>query len=260
MSETRLLLRDDDGPIVTLTLNRPEKRNALSRALVAALSDELDRVAAEAGPRVVVIAGSGPSFCAGMDLKEAADDSGGAEAEVRAIAGVQGIAHMINQIHRFPRPTIASIQGVAAAGGAGLAMACDYAVMAEDAKIGYPEVLRGLLPAIVLHDLLRQVGERRARQMLLGGEFLDAATAEHWGLVNRVVAPSDLRETVMQLARRQLAAAPLAVETTKRLIDEATGRPSDLRGAAAVSAAVRSGEEAGEGMRAFLEHRPPNWA
>lgn len=260
MSETRLILRDDDGPIVTLTLNRPEKRNALSRTLVAALSDELDRVGAEAAPRVVVIAGEGPVFCAGMDLNEGADDSGNAEAEVRAIAGVQGIAHLINQVHRFSRPTIACIQGAAVAGGAGLAMACDYAVMADDAKIGYPEVLRGLSPAIVLHDLLRQIGERRARQLLLSGEFIDAATAERWGLVNQVVPSSKLKESVLQLARRQLAAAPLAVETTKRLIDEATGRPSDLRGAAAVSAAVRAGEEAAEGMRAFFEHRPPNWA
>jgi methylglutaconyl-CoA hydratase len=256
---TELVRRRDDGPIVTLSLNRPEKRNALSRALVAALSDELDKIEASPDHRVVILAGEGKVFCAGMDLKEASADSADAESEARGVADVQGIAHLINQIHRLPRFTIAALQGAAVAGGAGLALACDYAVMADDAKFGYPEVLRGLVPAIVTHDLIRQVGERRARQLLLSGGLIDATTAERWGLVNQVVPAAGLRSAVMERARSQLAAAPLAVEAVKRLIDDATGRPADLRGPAAVSAAARAGDEAAEGMRAFLERRTPNW-
>jgi methylglutaconyl-CoA hydratase len=256
---TELVRRHDDGPIITLSLNRPDKRNALSRALVAALSDELDRIEASTGNRVVILAGEGKVFCAGMDLKEAAEDSADAEAEARGVADVQGIAHLINQIHRFPRITIAAVQGAAVAGGAGLALACDFVLMADDAKLGYPEVLRGLIPAIVMHDLIRQVGERRARQLLLSGELIDAAAAERWGLVNQVVPAADLRSAAMQRARTQLASAPLAVEAVKRLIDDASRRPADLRGAAAVSAAARAGDEAAEGMKAFLERRTPNW-
>jgi methylglutaconyl-CoA hydratase len=256
---TELVRRHDDGPIITLSLNRPDKRNALSRALVAALSDELDRIEASAGNRVVILAGEGKVFCAGMDLKEAAEDSADAEAEARGVADVQGIAHLINQIHRFPRITIAAVQGAAVAGGAGLALACDFVLMADDAKLGYPEVLRGLIPAIVMHDLIRQVGERRARQLLLSGALIDAAVAERWGLVNQVVPAAELRSAAMEWARAQLASAPLAVEAIKRLIDDASRRPADLRGAAAVSAAARAGDEAAEGMKAFLERRTPNW-
>ncbi|HMB07717.1 MAG TPA: enoyl-CoA hydratase-related protein [Isosphaeraceae bacterium] len=252
--------RADHGPVAVLTLNRPDRRNALSRALVDALSDALDRVAVEPGPRAVVLTGAGPAFCAGMDLKEALEASLGPEAERTAVADVQALADLIAQVHALPRPTIAALNGDAYAGGAGLATACDFVIASEGAKIGYPEVRRGLVAAIVMHDLVRQVGERRARALLLTGTAIDAAEAERWGLVNRVVPAGNQLDEALALGLGLAECGPLALQTTKRLIDEASGRPADLRGAAAVSAQVRVSDEAHEGLQAFLEKRPPRWS
>jgi methylglutaconyl-CoA hydratase len=255
-----LVVREDCGLIVVLKLNRPDKRNALSRALIVALRDAIDVVEAEPNPRALVLAANGPTFCAGMDLKEAAELGESVDAEKLAVDDVCAIAHVINQVHRFPRPTVAAVTGDAFAGGAGLAMACDFVVLAADARIGYPEVRRGLVAAIVLQDLVRQVGDRRARELLLTGAPATASNAERWGLVNRVVPRERCLDEAISLAEGLLDSAPNAIATTKRLLDEATNRPGDLRGAAAVSASVRVGDEAAEGMRAFVDKRPPRWA
>jgi methylglutaconyl-CoA hydratase len=254
-----LLLREDRGPVVVLTMNRPDKRNALSRSLISALSDAFDQIAASPGSRAVILAGAGKTFCAGMDLREAADVGAAPEAEKQAVDDVQSIAHLIDQVHRLPRPTIAAVGGDALAGGAGLALACDFVVMAAEAHIAFPEVRRGLVAAVVLHDLVRQVGDRRARELLLTGAPIAATDAQRWGLANRVVAAEWCVEEAKALAQSLLESAPRALATTKRLLDEATARPKDLRGAAAISASVRVGDEADEGMRAFLEKRRPNW-
>ena len=254
------ILRENQGDVALLVLNRPESRNALSRALIARLGDAIRDVAADSGIRVVVLTGAGPTFCAGMDLKEAELAGRSEEAERVAVADVQSIADLIQQIHTLPKPTVAALNGDALAGGAGLATACDFVVAASGARIGYPEVRRGLVAAIVMHDLVRQVGERRARALLMSGEPIDAAEAERWGLINRVVDPTLRRAEALGLARGLVASAPQALATIKRLIDEASLRPADLRGAAAVSAAVRVSEEAAEGIRSFLEHRRPVWA
>jgi methylglutaconyl-CoA hydratase len=132
-------------------------------------------------------------------------------------------------------------------------------VASESARIGYPEVLRGLVAAIVMHDLVRQVGERRARQLLLTGDAYPAPVAERWGLVNGIAPAARVLNEALAIGYSIVKAAPVALATTKRLLDETTGRPANLRGAAAVSAAVRVGEEAHEGMRAFLEKRRPAW-
>lgn len=258
MSEP-LVVHEDHGPIAVLILNRPEKRNALSRALVAEIGDALDRLGADPTLRGLVLTGNGPAFCAGMDLKESADAGTTPEGEKTALDDTMGIADLLDQIHRFPRPTIAAVGGDALAGGAGLALACDFVLMAEGARLGFPEVRRGLVAAIVLRDLVRHVGDRRARDLLLTGRAIDASEAERWGLINRVVPADSCREEALSLARSLIASAPIAVTTTKRLLDEASGTSGDLRGAAAVSAAVRVGDEAIEGMRAFLEKRPPRW-
>jgi methylglutaconyl-CoA hydratase len=259
MSEPNVL-RDDRGPVAVLALNRPHRRNALSRALASELADTLSRVDSEIGLRAVVLTGVGPVFCAGMDLREAVASGGASEAETQAIADVQGIADLITQMHRMTKPTIAALNGDAFAGGAGLATACDFVVAADHARIGYPEVRRGLVAAVVMHDLVRQVGDRRARALLLSGEPIGAAEAERWGLVNRVVPAGLCLDEAVTLGRSLFASAPLAIATTKRLLDEASGRPSNLRGAAAVTAAVRVSEEAEEGIRAFVEKRKPRWA
>jgi methylglutaconyl-CoA hydratase len=259
MSE-QLVQRDDHGPVVVLTLNRPDRCNALSRDLVAALGDEMDRLLVELGPRVLILAGAGTAFCAGMDMKEALERGSSTSAERDAVADVQAIADLINQVHRFPRPTIAALDGDALAGGAGLATACDFVLAAAGARIGYPEVRRGLVAAVVLQDLVRQVGDRRARELLLTGAPIAAEQAERWGLINRVVTHGSALPAALELARELLESAPQALATTKQQLDEATGRPADLRGGAAVSASVRIADEAEEGMRAFLEKRPPHWS
>jgi methylglutaconyl-CoA hydratase len=254
-----LVTRDDHGPIVVLTLNRPDRRNALSRGLVTALSDALDRLKVEQGPRVLVLTGAGPTFCAGMDLKEAFQRGEDDSAEAAAITDVQALADLINQLHRFSRPTIAALNGDALAGGAGLALACDFVLAVAGARIGYPEVRRGLVPAVVMHDLVRQVGDRRARELVLTGRPIAADHAERWGLINRAVPGESVLQEALELARALLESAPRAVATSKQLLDEVTNRPTDLRGAAAVSASVRVTDEAREGMRAFLEKRSPSW-
>jgi methylglutaconyl-CoA hydratase len=254
------VLRENHGPVAVLVLNRPERRNALSRAVVAELGDALSALASEVGARAVVLTAAGPTFCSGMDMKEADASGRDAQAETLAIADVQGIADLLQQLHTLNKPTVAALTGDAYAGGAGIAVACDFIVAAQGVRIGYPEVKRGLVPAMVIHDLVRQVGARRARALVLSGEPIDAVEAERWGLVNRVVSPDRCRDEAIALARSLTVCGPKALATTKRLLDEASCRPADLRGAAAVSAAVRVSDEALEGMLAFLEKRPPQWA
>ncbi|MGE3820934.1 MAG: enoyl-CoA hydratase/isomerase family protein [Isosphaeraceae bacterium] len=255
-----LVVREDHGPVVVLTLNRPDRHNALSKALVAQLGDALSGLAIELGVRAIVITGAGRSFCSGMDLKEAEEAGRRLDAEKSAVIEVRALADLLDQLHTLPKPVVAALNGDALAGGAGLALSCDFVIAAEGARIGYPEVLRGLVPAMVLYDLVRQAGERRARALVLSGQPITVSEAREWGIVNRVVPPESLREEALALATRLVAAAPLALASTKRLLDESSGRPRDLRGAAAVTAAVRVSDEAIEGLRAFVERRPPRWA
>jgi methylglutaconyl-CoA hydratase len=254
--------REHRDHVAIITIDRPERRNALSEAVIIGLGDALDLARYDPAIRAVVITGEAPAFCAGMDMKEA-NRHGGlalAESERAAVADAQAMADLFMQIHGLPKPVIAAINGDALAGGAGLAMACDLAIAAESARIGYPEVKRGLVAAIVMHDLIRLVGDRRARQLLLTGEPISAAEAERWGMVNQVVPIAECLDVAVALARSLAEVGPIAVATTKKQIDEASRRPRDLRGSAAVSAAVRVSDEATEGIAAFLERRKPRWA
>jgi methylglutaconyl-CoA hydratase len=196
-----------------------------------------------------------------MDLKDAVKIGTASypDWEHKAVADAQALADLFTQIHSSPKPVIAAVNGDALAGGAGLAMACDFVLAVDSARIGYPEVRRGLVASIVMHDLIRLIGDRRARQLLLTGEPITASEAERWGLVNQVVSADDLLDIAFQLATTLVQAGPIALATTKKQLDEASRRPPDLRGAAAVSAAVRVSEEAAEGMSAFLEKRCPSW-
>ena len=258
MSEA-LVRRSDDGPIVILTLDRPDRRNALSRALMSELEDQLDRAGHDPKVRAVVLTGAGTAFCSGMDLNEAARERDGAEAEHDAVATLQEYADLVQKLHTLPKPTIAAINGDALAGGAGLMTACDFAVASEAARIGYPEVFRGLVPAVVMYDLTRLIGDRRARQLLLAGQLIMSTQAYDWGLVNQVTTPDGCLPEAIRVGKNMIHLAPQAVAAIKRLLDETQGRPTNLRGAAAVSAAIRVSEEAREGIRAFLEKRPPRW-
>jgi methylglutaconyl-CoA hydratase len=259
---TPLLIRSDLGRAVTLTLNRPEARNALSRGLLAALSDALTAVSAESAPRAVILTGAGTVFCAGMDLKEAAERGTRAdpEAQKTTVADLQAFADVLQQLHTLDKPTIAALNGDALAGGAGLATACDFVLAAAGARVGYPEVKRGLVAAVVIHDLVRLIGAGRARWLLLRGQPIGVEEAERWGLVSRVVPAASLNAEAHKLAGELAECGPRAIATIKHLLDEATSRPPDLRGAAAIGAAEWVSDEAIEGIQSFLQKRPPKWA
>ena len=257
---TAVVIRQDRGLVTVLTMNRPDQRNALSRELIAQLRDAIDQVSADHRVRALVLTGAGKAFCAGMDLKEAAAMDAADDAQEQTIATLQEFADLLQRLHTLPKPTIAAVNGEAVAGGAGLMAACDVAVAAENARIGYPEVQRGLVPAIVMHDLTRQVGDRRARELLLGGGLVDSATAHAWGLVNSVTTTAACLDAGIGIAEAICQCAPGALASIKKLLDEAAGRPGDLRGAAAISAATRLSDEAREGISAFAQKRPPSWA
>lgn len=254
-----LILRHAEGPITTLTLHRPDRRNALSRGLVEALLDRLENLAASPDARVLILKAQGPAFCAGLDLMEAAEILAEPDAEGLAIEDMNVLATMLTRLHSLPQATIAVVQGDALGGGAGLALACDFVLMAHSAHLGFPEVLRGLVPAIVLQDLVRQVGDRVARRLVLTGELVSAEQARDLGLVTDAIPDAELDLRADQLARQILHAGPQAIAITKQLLDDATGRRRDLQRVATLSAQVRCSPEAHEGLASFLERRPAAW-
>ena len=257
---TRPLIRENRGPVAILTLNRPERRNALSRALLAQLRDALDEVGVDTGDPRRRADGRRRGLLSGMDLKEAAEMHATPDGEHAMVAVLKEFADLLQCIHTLPKPSIAAVNGDALAGGAGLMAACDLAVAAETARIGYPEVRRGLVAAIVMHDLTRQVGDRRARQLLLTGELDLRRAGPRLGTRQRRHAGRACLDEAIRIAQGLVECGPSALATTKRLLDETEGRPPNLRGAAAISAVIRASEEAHEGISAFVEKRPPRWA
>lgn len=245
--------RRDLGSVAILSMQRPDQHNALSSTLIEALDSAFDRIAVEPAVRSVVLAASGPVFCSGLDFRQAPDSSGSSVAEAQALAD------LLDRVHKFPRPVVSAVSGDAVAAGASLALAADLVVMADSARIGFPEVTLGLVPALALHDLARQVGERLARELLLSGRLVDSDEALRRGLVNRVVAVEHVLDESIRLASEFENAAPVALASIKHLLDESLQRPRTLRGAAAVSAAVRDSDEAREGLDALLQNRPPRW-
>jgi enoyl-CoA hydratase/carnithine racemase len=255
-NEPLLLEALEDG-VLRLTLNRPAARNALSVGLMAALQQALRRAAGEKGCRVVVIAGAGPAFCAGHDLRELRADPSRAAYE-RIFA--QCSALML-QIVRLPKPVIAEVQGIATAAGCQLVASCDLAVAAEDARFATPGVNIGLFCSTPMVALSRAVGRKAAMEMLLTGELVDAATARSLGLVNRVVPRGELAAAARDLARRIAAKSALTLAIGK----EAFYRQAELplaeayRYAAEVMTKNMLARDAAEGIDAFLEKRPPVW-
>ncbi|MEX1134871.1 MAG: enoyl-CoA hydratase-related protein [Acidimicrobiia bacterium] len=210
MSE--LVLVEDRGPVRVLTLNRPEKLNALSAALVESLSVELAEAATRQETRVVVIAGAGRSFCAGYDLSEEGGESG-------AEAGLRRSLDRLLELFDHPKPIIAQVQGHCLAGGCDLMMMCDLAVASDDAVFGQPEIRFGA--AVVAHVMPWLIGARRAKEYLLTGEDkIPAVEAERIGLVNRVVPRENLVAETMRLADSLAVVDPLAMQTTKRAINQ----------------------------------------
>jgi len=252
-----VLLKEHDRGVLRLTLNRPDARNALSTALISALLEALGRAATEPQARVVVIAGAGPAFCAGHDLREMRTDQR-RETYERVFAQC---SELMLAIVRLPKPVIAEVHGVATAAGCQLVATCDLAVAAEDARFATPGVNIGLFCSTPMVALTRAVARKAAMEMLLTGKLIDAETARAIGLVNRVVPREGLRDAVDDLAREIAGKSALVVKIGK----EAFYRQAelDLAGAYRYAAEVMTtnmlARDAGEGIDAFLAKRAPIW-
>jgi methylglutaconyl-CoA hydratase len=245
------------GPAAVVTITRPEKRNALSRGLIAGLTDCFLRAASDDRARCVVLTGSGPAFCAGMDLDELRGTLGDEQGKVWDDAGK--LSALYELIYTLPKPTVAAVNGAAVAGGAGLVTVCDLAVSVPEAKFGYPEVRRGLVAAMVLPHLLRHVGERAARWLLLTGELIDGVTALQLGLVNAVVTPERLADTADAWAKSLAEGGPKALATTKDLLRRCSRHALSVEELAKASAEPRLTDECRHGLAAFFDKKPAPW-
>jgi enoyl-CoA hydratase/carnithine racemase len=252
----RLLRVERDGDLATLTMNRPQQRNALSVELMDAMIGALDALGTDPAVRVVILAGAGPAFCAGHDLSEMIGLELDGYREVFATC-----TRMMNAIHELPQPVIARVHGIATAAGCQLVAACDLALASSAARFATPGVKIGLFCSTPMVEVSRAVGRKRALELLLTGTPIDAHTAADWGLINHVVDPDELDGATTELARRIAAASPLTVAVGKRAYYEQIDR--DLAGAYERAQDVMSrnatAEDAQEGMSAFLQKRPPVW-
>jgi len=247
------LERRRDGPLLALTLARPEKRNALSLPLIEALHAALDDAELDAGVRVLVLRGAGPDFCAGADLDEllASADHDPADNERDALR----LGTLLARLRTFPRPVVAVVHGRALAGGAGLATACDIVLAGESSRFGYPEMQRGFVPAMVMTLLRRLAGEKAAFELVATGRVIDASEAQALGLVTRVVPDARLEDEAAELVAQLAAASPSAMHLTKKLFYELDGRGFDdgIALGARVNALARTTPEFRAAIGRFLQ-------
>lgn len=248
-----------EGPIAFITLNRPDKRNAISYELIDDLLKALREV--ESSPvTILILTGAGKAFCSGMDLDNLRALTSRSHEE--NIADSRQMAQMFRTLYEFPKVTIAAVNGPAIAGGCGLATLCDFTIASREAKFGYTEVRIGFIPAIVSAFLLRQVGEKLARELLLTGRIISADEAQRFGLANEVVPPDQLLERARALAAELLQNSPASLLAAKRLLRNYSAKQLDSQIAEAVqeNARIRTTDDFREGVSSFLEKRKPNWA
>ncbi len=252
-----LLLRDDASGVATLILNRPQQYNALSSALLIELQAAIDAIARDESVRVVVIAGTGKAFCAGHDLKEMR-----AHHDRKFIKDIfQRCSRLMLSLTRLPQPVIARAHGIVAAAGCQLVAQCDLAIAAEDARFATSGINVGLFCATPSVALSRNVSRKRAMEMLMTGDFIDAQTALSYGLVNRVVPPGELDAEIRKLAQAIIAKTPVAVAAGKKnfyeQIETGLERAYELASDAMVCNMMT--EDAAEGIDAFMQKRAPQW-
>lgn len=247
-----------DGRVATITLNRPDKRNAISYELIEDLLAALEEVA-KASALVLILTGAGKAFCSGMDLENLRDLIGRSREQSQKDSQI--MARLFRTLYDFPKPTIAAVNGAAIAGGTGLATLCDFTLAVPDAKFGYTEVKIGFVPAIVSAFLLRQVGEKIARDLLLTGRLFDAEEAKRIGLVTEIVAAENLMARARELAGQLMENSPASLLYTKRLLSEAARVELDRQIEVSVreNAAIRATADFREGITSFLEKRKPKW-
>src|SRR6266568_3366406 len=246
------------GNLATLSLNRPEKRNAISTQMMAELQTALDQIE-KSHARVVIVTGAGKAFCAGMDLDLLSAIAKQSPAENQEDS--RRIAKMFRRIWSYPRPLIAAVNGAAFAGGCGIATLCDFTLAVPEAKFGYTEVKIGFLPAIVSVFLTRQIGEKRARDLLLTGRIIEAEEAKEFGLVSEIVPAERLMERAHELANLLIAASPNSLARAKRLLVSSAEASvdHDLERAILENARIRCTPDFKEGLASFLEKRKPVW-
>ena len=247
-----------DGGIATITLNRPEKRNAISFELIDDLLRALGEMA-KSDATVLILTGAGKAFSSGLDLENLKALLG--RSPEQNLQDSQTMVQLFRTLYEFPKVTISAVNGAAIAGGTGLALLCDFALAVREAKFGYTEVRLGFVPAIVSTFLLRQVGEKQARDLLLTGRLFGAEEAARLGLVNEIVAPGRLMARARELAALLMESSPASLRLTKRLLSNHARAELDTQIDAAVreNAAIRTTADFREGIASFLEKRKPVW-
>ena len=250
------IVRERDGAVATIVLNRPERRNALSLELIEELIATLDELGGDESVRAVVLGARGPAFCAGHDLVEMREKD---EAFFQHL--YRACTEMMLSVHQLSQPVIARVQGMASAGGCHLAAACDLVVASEDARFAVPGPRIGLPGTTAMVEVARAVGTHRAMEFLLTGDPIDAQEAQAWGLVNRIVPADHLEEHTSALARRVSLGSRQVVEDAKRTLYEAVGgsRTTAYNRARDVMARSSAAPDAQEGIAAFFEKREPLW-
>jgi methylglutaconyl-CoA hydratase len=257
ISFSHILTQSANG-VTTITLNRPDKRNALTPALIEELTLALDEArGSDCG--AVILTGAGQAFCAGLDMEHLETMTADTPEENRHDS--ENMARVLRTLYDFPKPVIAAVNGPAIAGGMSLATIPDFTLAVPEAKFGYNEVRVGFVPAIEASFLLRQVGEKRTRELLLTGRLMKAQEALHLGLVTQIVAAEELMQSAQALAQGLLLNSPQAMQAVKRLLARHAGRRLDeeIEDAIAANAQQRSTEDFMEGVAAFRQHRHPDW-
>jgi len=247
-----------DASVATLTLNRPDRRNAISYELIDDLIRALEEVR-DSTARIAIITGAGKAFCSGMDLDNLKALIG--RTPEQNLEDSRTMVSLFRSLYEFPKPTIAAVNGAAIAGGTGLALLCDFTLAVPEAKFGYTEVRIGFVPAIVGTFLLRQVGEKIARDLLLTGRIFDAAEALKMGLINEIVPAEKLLDRARELAAQLEENSPLSLFCTKRLLTDHARAELDTQIEAAIreNAGIRETADFREGITSFLEKRKPKW-
>jgi methylglutaconyl-CoA hydratase len=247
-----------DGGVAALTLNRPEKRNAISFDLIDDLLRALEEVS-KSDAIVLILTGAGKAFCSGLDLDNLKALLG--RTPEQNLQDSRTMVQLFRSLYEFPKVTIAAVNGTAIAGGTGLALLCDFTLAVPEAKFGYTEVRIGFVPAIVSTFLLRQVGEKQARDLLLTGRLFDAAEAVRLGLVSEIVPRENLMPRARALAAALMENSPASLRATKQLLTDHARRELDapIESAVRENAAIRTTADFREGISSFLEKRKPVW-
>ncbi len=247
-----------EGGLATITLNRPEKRNAISFELIDDLLRALDEVA-KSEAIVLILTGAGKAFCSGLDLENLKALLG--RSPEQNLEDSKTMVRLFRALYEFPKVTIAAVNGAAIAGGTGLALLCDFTLTVPEAKFGYTEVRIGFVPAIVSTFLLRQVGEKQARDLLLTGRIFGADEAARMGLVSEIVPPENLMNRARELAALLMENSAASLRATKQLLTDHARAEIDAQIDAAVreNAAIRTTADFREGITSFLEKRKPVW-